>query len=250
MPPTVRALTDANKELRRPFHNALANVLLEGERGFMAPFLYLGGKASRIHASILRLCEAKMGFEAAMLSRALFETSVTAVWLASDPAERVAMYYGAIVFTMRDANKKAHRYANEFPRSFDELAAGKQWIAANEKEFTERFGKRRSGSWGPVTISEMAKEIGATKYYDIVYGVLSDLEHSGPAGMGFHLQQRRRGEFNLAGGADTGWLVSTLQIAHPFLLLAMDAVDSVLELGLEHHLAMCRERWAEILPNR
>ena len=139
----------------------------------------------RLHDAILKLIDAKLDNEAAMLSRPLFEACVTAAWLFDKEEERIPLFHGSAIHTMKRANSLLRRWPGEFPGGavppiVEEVA---KQLAEAEQVVRNRYGRKKPGSWGPFSVKEMAADRYMERWYDFVFGFLSDLEHSGPGGM-------------------------------------------------------------------
>ena len=110
-----------------------------------------------------------------------------------------------------------------------------------------KYGKQAPGSWGAVRLKDMAKELGFGQRYDFVYGLLSEMDHSGPGGIVHYVRQLPTGEISVILEPAREMVNAALQESFIYLFMALSAGDIVLNLGLDEHLHECLGRMKEEL---
>lgn len=213
-----------------------------------APFMYFAAKALSTHEAILTLARQRAGLEAAMLSRSLFETGITAFWIIQDVEDRLPMFNAALWHVHRKFNLTARKWRSQIPDdSWKALEASLAVIEPATEASSKRYGRKKPGSWGSVSFREMADSLNLGQRYDFVYSLLSELEHAGPGGMIHYLRQFPSGEVGAILTQSHGMLTAALQESYLSLIMALEAADMTLELGLEAHLVLANSKLEEIL---
>jgi len=139
-------------------------------------------KAYNILKSINILCKTGYGRESLVLLRSLFNLCINIKWIHfQDTNARVQRFTDFEVI-----NKKIHFDAlNECgSQPFNEIDINK-WPHFNEyKRIVDKYSLENRNDfykWSGISIAKMAKQISMKKDYMIVYGYLSNFEHTNPS---------------------------------------------------------------------
>ena len=248
MPPSVQRLIQLNKELRRPVPTVLLNKRCQQfEAPAYVPFMYFGAKALSTHAAILTLSAQKAGLEAAMLSRSLFETGITAFWIIQDVENRLPMFNGALWHVHRKFNRTVQSRRSDIPDDvMKEIETSSRLINPAVDNYSKKYGRKKPGSWGSVSFKEMAESLNLGERYDFVYSILSDLEHTGPGGIIHYIRQFPSGEIGVVSTTTAWMLTAALQESYMSLLMALEPANIALGLQLEGHLDDARSKLSEV----
>lgn len=123
--------------------------------------------------SILRLCEAQLTDDAAVVLRSLFNLLVVARWLGRERQQRPRWYmawFGIVAGRFLQANPERRQTLPEL-----------QAMAADAEAFFHPDGPtpgKVPRQWHGSSIRRMAAEVGLETHYAVVYSGLSSIEHS------------------------------------------------------------------------
>lgn len=156
-----------------------ADVQLDNLKKHIVYFLFIRG--FRMFWSILILCKQGFGVEASLTLRALLNNLIALRFIGND--EQRAVRYAEFESVFRkhslDLLKKSKTLGKE---KKEELKKLEQEINAGVDRVKSKYELKnpRPSHWSGRSIKEMAKDVGLMDDYDIVYGQLSEIEHSGP----------------------------------------------------------------------
>lgn len=149
--------------------------------------LYYAARALALAEAVETLLREERNFEAALLTRTLYNLAVDFLWICCEPVPRAQRFYDATGVAL---STRTTRYAGTEALSAEEMTEA---IASNEthasrvrNEFVDKKGKIRR-EWAPGSIRDRADAIAAARpgldlarVYDTVYGELSAIEHTEP----------------------------------------------------------------------
>jgi len=216
-------LFDFNEELRKivdsvmnkEFHKITPKVALS---------TFMFGKAYKTHGAILFLCAQGYGEDAAILTRSLFDLSITLLYILKDPTnKRVLRYfhYDSII------RKKMYDYAKTVP-TFAKLV--------QEKHNYGRMG------WSDKPIRQMAEEIGREGAYQTVYYLQSNITHSAVRTMNDYVKAHDKG-YTVDIGRSESWVEEDLIASFDFFLTIVERSNKLLKLGIAKQLNNLSKRY-------
>lgn len=149
---------------------------------------YYWTKAARTSRAAVRLADADDLAEALLLLRGLYNIVVDCLWMCSDPIARSRRFYDATAVGLE--RQRASLAASGAAFDSDTAAAIAQNRAHFERaspQFTNKKGKVLT-EWGSGSLRDRARDVaradpeldGLDTLYDMLYGALSEYEHSAP----------------------------------------------------------------------
>jgi len=198
---------------------------------------FMLGKAYKTHGAILFLCAQGYGEDAAILTRSLFDLSITLLYILKDPTnKRVLRYfhYDSII------RKKMFDYAKNVPtfaKLFEERKLnpkpGDTTIEDVEKYAKLAQDKYKYGNmgWSDKTIRQMAEEVGRGGAYRTVYYLQSNITHSAVRTMNDYVKAHAKG-YTVDIGRSEGWVQEDLIASFDFFLAIVERSNKLLRLGL------------------
>ncbi|KKR22492.1 MAG: hypothetical protein UT54_C0067G0020 [Candidatus Daviesbacteria bacterium GW2011_GWB1_39_5] len=240
-------LFDFNEELRKivdsvmnkEFHKITPKVALS---------TFMFGKAYKTHGAILFLCAQGYGEDAAILTRSLFDLSITLLYILKDPTnKRVLRYfhYDSII------RKKMYDYAKTVPtfaKLFEERKLhpkpGDTTIEEVEKYaklVQEKHNYGRMG-WSDKPIRQMAEEIGREGAYQTVYYLQSNITHSAVRTMNDYVKAHDKG-YTVDIGRSESWVEEDLIASFDFFLTIVERSNKLLKLGIAKQLNNLSKRY-------
>lgn len=244
-PGQIQRLVEWNKQLRRPMYDALSSKRLNVEDMLLLPFLYLAAKSLRTHQSILQLADHGAGLDAILLSRSMFEVTISVMWISKDPVPRLQafMEHGANV--MKKFQDMVARYPDlETPEILVQLEKQKPHVDRLASDVQSRTGST-AWNWSGKSLRQMAIDLDYQRHYDFIYGLTSEVEHSSVASLPFYVTHGDDG-FKANMGKSPSWVASALELAYRDLYFTFEIADTFLELGLEEHLSSTNPRLSQL----
>ena len=242
-----KELFDFNEELRKIVDGVM-------DKGFhkITPKVALTtlalGKAYKTHGAILFLCAQGYGEDAAILTRSLFDLSITFLYILKDQTnKRVLRYfhYDSII------RKKMFDYAKGVPtfaKLFEERRLhpkpGDTTIEDVEKYAKlaqEKYNYGRMG-WSDKPIRQMAEEVGREGAYQTVYYLQSNISHSAVRTMNDYVKAHDKG-YTVDIGRGESWVQEDLIASFDFLLAIVERSNKLLRLGIAKQLNNLSKRY-------
>jgi len=236
-----------NEELRK-----IADSVLEKEFSKITPKVafttFALGKAYKTHGAILLLCAQGYGEDAAILTRSLFDLSITLLYILKDPTnKRVLRYfhYDSII------RKKMYDYAKTVP-TFNKLFEERKIHPKHGDTTTEEVEKYanlaqekhnygRMG-WSDKPIRQMAEEVGRGGAYQTVYYLQSNISHSAVRTMNDYVKARNGG-YTVDIGQGESWVQEDLVASFDFFSTIISRCNKPLRLGIARQLNALTKRY-------
>ncbi len=225
--------------LNKEFHKITPKVVLTS---------FALGKAYKTHGAILFLCAQGFGEDAAILTRSLFDLSITLLYIMKDPTnKRVLRYfhYDSII------RKKMFDYAKDvstFAKLFEERKfhpkPGDTTIEEVEKYAKLAQEKHNYGrmGWSDKPIRQMAEEVGREGAYQTVYYLQSNISHSAVRTMNDYVKAHDKG-YTVDIGRGESWVEEDLIASFDFLLAIVGRCNKTLRLGIAKQLYDLSKRY-------
>lgn len=242
-----RELFDFNTELRK-----VVDSVMDKEFHKITPKVafttFALGKAYKTHEAILLLCRQGYGEDAAVLTRSLFDLSVTLLYILNDKTnKRVLRYfhYDSII------RKKMYDYAKTVPtftRLFEERRLNPKPGDTSVEEVEKQAGKAQKKynygrmGWSDKPIRQMAEEVGREGAYQTVYFLLSNISHSAARTMNDYVKAHARG-FTVDIGRSENWVQEDLVASFDFFMAIVDRSNRMLRLGVTKQLNDLSKRY-------
>ncbi len=214
--------------------------------------LFAIGKAYKTHAAILLLCREGYGEDAAILSRSLFELSITAKYISDDSTGARAKKFVDFDWVIR-ARRYEYSLTNaEMTKEFEKrIAADPQTsekiatILREAKKVKEGYTEQelRKG-WAGKSIKEIADAAGRTDIYKTVYSLQCDLSHSAVSVSNDYL--REAGEtLSMEIAPSDNWIERALVISIQHLVDLIEVWSAIFAFDVEESLKGITQRYAE-----
>jgi len=240
-------LFDFNEELRK-----IVDGVMDKEFQRITPKVALTtfalGKAYKTHGAMLLLCSQGYGEDAAILTRSLFDLSITLLYILKDPTnKRVLRYfhYDSIIRKrMYDYAKTVPTFANLFeerklhPKPGDTTT---EKVEKYAKLAQEKYNYGRMG-WSDKPIRQMAEEIGRKGAYQTVYYLQSNISHSAVRTMNDYVKAHDKG-YTVDIGRGENWVQEDLIASFDFFLAIVERSNKLLRLGLAKQLNNLSKRY-------
>ena len=242
-----KRLFDFNEELRK-----ITESILGKEFNKITPKVafttFALGKAYKTHGAILLLCMQGYGEDAAILTRSLFDLSITLLYILNDPTnKRVLRYfhYDSII------RKKMYDYAKTvsiFAKLFEERKyrpkPGDTTIEEVEKYAKlaqEKYNYGRMG-WSDKPIRQMAEEVGRGGVYQTVYYLQSNISHSAVRTMNDYVNAHDKG-YTVDMGRGESWVQEDLVASFDLFLSIVSRCNKTLRLRIAKRLNALSKRY-------
>ncbi len=206
------------------------------------------GKAYKTHGAIIFLCAQGYGEDAAILTRSLFDLSITLLYILKDQTnKRVLRYfnYDSII------RKKIFDYVKDIPtyaKLFRERKLhpkhGDTSIEEVEKYAKlaqEKYNYSRMG-WSDKPIRQMAEEIGRIRIYQTIYYLQSNISHSAVRTMNDYIKFHNKG-YTVDMGQSENWVQEDLIASFDFFLAIVNRCNKTLRLGIAKQLNYLSKRY-------
>ena len=231
-----KELFDFNNELRK-----IVNGVLNKEFHKITPKVafttFALGKAYKTHEAILLLCLNGYGEDAAILTRSLFDLSITLLYILKDPSnKRVLRYFhydSVIRKKMFDHAKTVPTFAKLFeerklnPKPEDTTI---EEVEKYAKLAQSKYNYSRMG-WSDKPIRQMAEEVGRGSAYQTVYYLQSNISHSAVRTMNDYVKTHDKG-YTVDIGRGESWVQEDLVASFDFFLAIVERSNKLLRLGL------------------
>ncbi len=253
MPNTVyqnhKELFDFNNELRK-----IVDSVMDREFHKITPKVafttFALGKAYKTHEAILLLCLNGYGEDAAILTRSLFDLSITLLYILKDPTnKRVLRYFhydSVIRKKMYDYAKTVPAFAKLFeerklhPKPGDTIV---EEVEKYDKLAQDKYNYGRMG-WPNKSIRQMAEEVGREGAYQTVYYLQSNISHSAVRTMNDYVKAHDKG-YTVDIGRSESWVQEDLIASFDFFLAIAERSNKLLRLGLAKQLNKLSKRYLD-----
>ena len=242
-----KELFDFNEKLRK-----IVDGVMDKEFHKITPKVALTtfalGKAYKTHGAILFLCAQGYGEDAAILTRSLFDLSITLLYILKDPTnKRVLRYfhYDSIIRKkMFDHAKGVPTFAKLFEERKLHPKPGDTTIEDVEKYAKlaqEKYNYGRMG-WSDKPIRQMAEEVGREGAYQTVYYLQSNITHSAVRTMNDYVKAHDKG-YTVDIGQGESWVQEDLIASFDFVLAIASRCNKTLRLGIAKQLNDLSKRY-------
>jgi len=244
----LKELFDFNEELRKITDSSIMGKEFNKITPKVAFTTFALGKAYKTHGAILLLCKQGYGEDAAILTRSLFDLTITLPYILKDPTnKRVLRYfhYDSII------RKRMYDYVftvSTFAKLFKERQLspkpGDTSIEEVEKQAKlaqKKYNYGRMG-WSDKPIRQMAEEVGREGVYQTVYYLQSNISHSAARSMNDYVKAHDRG-FTVNIGQSESWLQEDLIATFDFFMAIVDRSNKLLRLGITKQLNNLSKRY-------
>jgi len=242
-----KELFDFNEELRE-----IVDGIMGKEFNKITPKVafttFALGKAYKTHGAILFLCAQGYGEDAAILTRSLFDLSITLLYILKDSTnKRVLRYfhYDSII------RKKMFDYAKNVPtfaKLFEERKLhpkpGDTTLEEVEKYAKlaqEKYNYGRMG-WSDKPIRQMAEEVGREGAYQTIYYLQSNISHSAVRTMNDYIKAHDKG-YTVDIGRSENWVQEDLVASFDFFMSIVSRCNKTLRLGITKQLNYLSRRY-------
>ena len=207
--------------------------VIELKSDFQRTINFLFCRSSRLHWSILILCQKGFGPEAGILLRSLMEQVVNMAWIGKEnPDQRAKLFvdYDRVAKKMLYDNYDVHGVFPDLTDTQRELIQSREEV---ERAYVEVKGDYRQDQyWAPKSIRSRAHEVGLEYDWNFYYWYYSFIAHSNAASQ-FEFV-RPVGEKNLfVVGPSKSMIRDVLHLNNKYILLAFDLWNKTFELGLD-----------------
>ena len=206
------------------------------------------GKAYKTHGAILFLCAQGYGEDAAILTRSLFDLSITLLYILKDPTNKRVLRYFRYDSIIR---KKMFDYAKDVPtfaKLFKERELHPKPGDTTLKE-VEKYAKLAQGKynygrmgWSDKPIRQMAEEVGREGAYQTVYYLQSNITHSTVRTMNDYVKAHDKG-YTVDIGRGESWVQEDLVASFDFFLAIVERSNKLLRLGIAKQLNSLSKRY-------
>lgn len=242
-----KELFDFNNELRKivndvidkKFHKTTPKVLF-------ATFAL--GKAYKTHGGILLLCLNGYGEDAAILTRSLFDLSVTLLYILKDPTNKRVFRYFNYDWLIR---KKMFDYSKNVPtlaKLFEERKLNPkpgdttpEEVEKHARLVQEKYNYGNIG-WSDKTIRQMAEEVSRGGVYRTVYYLQSNITHSAVRTMNDYLKAHDKG-YTVDIRRSENWVQENLVASFDFFWTIIERSNKLLRLGIAKQLNDISKRY-------
>ena len=145
--------------------------------------LYHFVRSLRLVRSVKILCMAGCATEANVLLRSLLNLTINIGWIVNKEVDKRVQRFVEFEPVKKYLNGEKLKTFGSIPEEEKRKYSNfhkKDCEDFMKKYHIENIGVLNTRGWSGKSISEMAKEIGAISDYQILYNMLSDLEHTGP----------------------------------------------------------------------
>lgn len=242
-----KRLFDFNEELRK-----ITDSILGKEFNKITPKVAFAtfalGKAYKTHGAVLFLCAQGYGEDAAILTRSLFDLSITLLYILKDPTnKRVLRYfhYDSIIRKkMFDHAKGVPTFTKLFEERKLHPKPGDTTIEEVEKYAKlaqDKYNYSRMG-WSDKPIRQMAEEVGRAGAYQTVYYLQSNISHSAVRTMNDYVKAHDKG-YTVDLGRSESWVQEDLIASFDFFLAIVSRCSKALRLGIAKQLNDLSKRY-------
>ena len=206
------------------------------------------GKAYKTHGATLLLCLQGYGEDAAILTRSLFDLSITLLYILEDPTnKRVLRYfhYDSII------RKRMYDYAQTVP-TFAKLFEDRKLhpkpgdTTIDEVEKYAKLAQKKHNygrmGWSDKPIRQMTEEVGREGDYKTVYYLQSNISHSAVRTMNDYVKADDKG-YTVDIGRGESWVQEDLIASFDFFFAIVERSNKLLRLGLTKQLNNLSKRY-------
>ena len=207
--------------------------VIELKSDFQRTINFLFCRSSRLHWSILILCQKGFGPEAGILLRSLMEQVVNMRWIAKeDPDQRAKLFrgYSHVARKKLYDNYDKHGIFRRLTDAEMERMESREEIERFYKEVEHNYPDERY--WSPKSIRSRADETGASYEWDFYYWHLSFFSHSNAASQ-FELVKPGEPEDRFDIDPSKSMMEDVLHLSYKYLLSALNRWNVVFKLGLD-----------------
>lgn len=209
---------------------------------------FLLGKSYKTHGVILELCREGFGEDAGILTRALFETAVTVLYITREDVTKRATQYVEHEWVLRKLLYECNFDLIKRSGSISEETI--QEVMTKAKEVIEKYKKEGLDvggfSWSGLSTKKMANEIGLESAYNSVYAQFSDIAHSRVSAASSFVKEDTGGLL-IDTGPSERLLETVLVASFHFMFLVITAWDKTLKLGLKSKLDALLKRYEKLV---
>lgn len=233
--PTVRDLVYLNRNFRKECQTALSS-----HRGpfnaILWPILYLAVKIMKHNEALELLASREFGSEAGIVLRSMFEAVVNLLWISKDPELRIKRYTAYQLYDSqkyRDITMKRESTSNITNAEIQQVENDFKQLYQDAQKIGEEFGFKPNKHWSGKSLKEMAKEIGWSERYDILYKIYSDITHSNILSLRDYVAVDNSGSMRVNIQPQVEHSKACLAEAHLYLVMAFGFLDAFLDLNME-----------------
>lgn len=240
-------LFDFNEELRK-----IVDGIMDKEFHKITPKValttFMLGKAYKTHGAILFLCAQGYGEDAAILTRSLFDLSITLLYILKDPTNKRVLRYFRYDSIIR---KRMFDYAKDVPifaKLFEERKlhpkSGDTTIEEVEKyaKLAQKKYKYGDMGWSDKTIRQMAEEVGRGGAYRTVYYLQSNITHSAVRTMNDYVKAHDKG-YTVDIRRGESWVQEDLVASFDFFMAVVSRSNKTLRLRIAKQLNDLSKRY-------
>jgi len=207
--------------------------------------IYAMAKASKTQLSILTLAERGLGQDAGVLTRVLFELSITTLYILDDKSEVRAKRFHDHDWVLRAyLYKKISDPKLAYSASLPDTPI--QEIQKEALKIKAKYPGMRDDQWSDKSLESMAKSVDRSLRYAIAYRLQCLLAHPNARNIRNYFLEEKNRSITVDAGMNEEWVRESLILAFESLFDIVMAWNEYFNLGAERKLKILKNKHTKI----